>query len=259
MRYIILHHHIFKNAGVSLEHCLMSSFGERWSSIEGNQPWSTISNDQLFRFINANPKLCAISSHQARVIRKPYSDYRVFPIIFIRHPLDRVGSCYEYERAVNSDYHTSVAAQKGLKYYIDYCLEDVEQINTAVIRNYQTLHLSRALEGVDDTRKVLAGDLDLNESISFLDNLQAFGVVDEMGASLQLLNDWLTPYFPDIKLKPVVLNSSNRIGTTVDERITRLKEEVGGTRYRRIIENNLLDLSLYAFAKQKLFELCKRK
>lgn len=255
MKKIILHHHIFKNAGVSIDHSLKASFGERWRSIEGELPWSTISEGEIVRFIKANPNCCAISSHQARIIRNDPPDVRIFPVIFIRHPIDRVGSCYEYERAVNSGYHTSVAAQKGLKYYVDYCLGGNDQFSATAIKNYQTLHLSTALEGVADARKVLPNDSNLRESIAYLDELPAFGIVDEFEVSLQLFHDWLAPCFPEIKFEAIKLNASKRQGATVNEKIDRLRAEVGEELYIKIIDNNALDISLYEFAKKKFLEL----
>lgn len=255
MRKIILHHHIFKNAGVSIDYSLRASFGERWCPIEGELPWSTINKDEVVRFIKANPSCCAISSHQARIIRNDPSGFKIFPIIFLRHPIDRVGSCYEYERAVNSGYHTSVAAQNGLKYYIDYCLGSNNEFTATAIKNYQTLHLSTALDGVPDARKVLPNESSLREAIAYLDKLPAFGIVDEFDASLQLFHDWLVKFFPEIKFEAVILNASERRGATVSEKIDRLKAEVGEYLYKRIIDNNALDLRLYNFAKKRFIEL----
>lgn len=37
-RRVIVHHHIFKNAGVSFDHLLHESFGARWATLEAATP-----------------------------------------------------------------------------------------------------------------------------------------------------------------------------------------------------------------------------
>ena len=253
MRKIIVHHHIFKNAGSSIDHSLRASFGERWGTVEGEFPWSTLSERKVVEFLNAYPNYCAISSHQARILRTPPSDFVIFPIILIRNPIDRIGSCYEYERVTNSSLPSSVAAQKGIRHYVEFCLNHDDKYSTQTIRNYQTLHLSTALEGPGDPRKVLADDSDLKDAMEYINSIPVFGLVEKFNDSLELFKKWLSPFFPSLIFYAVKVNSTARSGESFTERIASIRVSLGERLWERVNQENVLDVALYEFAVKKFF------
>jgi len=256
MRNIVIHHHIFKNAGSSVDHSLRTSFQKTWYVLEGEFPWSSLPNRAVTSFLDTHPDCLAISSHQARIIRdEPSGKYRFFPIIFIRHPIDRVGSCYAYERATNTPYHTSVAAQKGLAYYVDYCLGENDKFETTLFRNYQTLHLSTAFDSNFDTRTVLASETNLHEAISTIEALPAMGLVEEFSRSAHLLQEWLGPIFQNIKIEAITENSTDRPGS-IDEKTRLIRAEIGDKLYEKLLAYNELDIRLYEYSKNKFEQLC---
>ncbi len=100
MRFVILHYHILKNAGSTLEEALDHSFGERFQRLDSVNRDHTIgtSRSSAWSYIKSNPALDAVSSHQ---IRYPLPETRgilFFDICFLRDPIERVRSMYDYFR-----------------------------------------------------------------------------------------------------------------------------------------------------------------
>ena len=98
MRLVILHYHIFKNAGSTIEDILDHSFGERFAKLDTPAGEGLISNPDLVRFFDARPSLRAFSSHQIRHPLPEAPGYLFFDICFLRDPIDRIRSIYTYFR-----------------------------------------------------------------------------------------------------------------------------------------------------------------
>ena len=84
-RPIIIHYHLFKNAGTSVDAILQRNFGARWTSRE-YPPRST--PDAARSFLAANPHIAALSSHTLPLPPPDIPDAEILPILFIRHPLE---------------------------------------------------------------------------------------------------------------------------------------------------------------------------
>jgi hypothetical protein len=69
LRPIIVHHHIFKNAGTSIDFSLKKYFGGKWSALEGEHARHIVTEKILLEFIQNNPGVSAISSHSLRPVR----------------------------------------------------------------------------------------------------------------------------------------------------------------------------------------------
>jgi hypothetical protein len=55
LRFVILHYHILKNAGSTIEEALDHSFGERFRRLDSVDRDHTIGNEELLELIDANP------------------------------------------------------------------------------------------------------------------------------------------------------------------------------------------------------------
>lgn len=110
MRSVILHYHIYKNAGTSFDHVLSHSFGDRHEAFDGPYPFFVIDQEQLDRTIMRRPGAVAFSSHQI-VLPPPSSvDYRPLSAIFVRNPFLRIASVYRFKRGPETGDGTPVAA-----------------------------------------------------------------------------------------------------------------------------------------------------
>ena len=64
MRHVICHYHIYKNSGTSFDEILRANYGERHIGFDGPFPYFAISQQELAKIIQRNPKAKAFSSHQ---------------------------------------------------------------------------------------------------------------------------------------------------------------------------------------------------
>ncbi|WOD06199.1 hypothetical protein [Marinomonas sp. GJ51-6] len=100
MKTVILHYHLFKNAGTSLD----AAFKENFSVEQGE--WVTRefsaqpakNREELKQWIIDNPQAKCFSSHTA-IFPVPHIDgINIIPVIFYRHPIDRIASAYSFEK-----------------------------------------------------------------------------------------------------------------------------------------------------------------
>jgi hypothetical protein len=243
VRDVIIHYHIFKNAGSSIDAALQSSFGTGWASFDLAERWTNITSADLQHHLRSHPEIRALSSHQARWPEPNLADLKAHPIVFLRHPIDRIGSIYAYNRRIGAD----EARGKSLAEYVDWLLAPAGGI---VARSFQTLFLSD-----DDS---LSQDLDrplsqataghFASAVSRLRHLPVFGLVERFEASLILLQKSLSATFPELSLRPARHNVSTGRAASLPDRLADMASSLGRKRYRRLVAVNQADLELWAVA-----------
>lgn len=245
MRQIIVHYHIFKNAGSTVDDILTRNFPDAWGAIEGAYPWDTVARQTLLEYALANPALRAISSHQARLPAPVHPGIEFFPLVFLRHPIDRVGSVYSFERRQPADspgLGVPIARSQDLAGYARWRLADG---NGAVIRNCQTVHLAGRER---DMRTAVATDDDLRVAKQRLAELPFFGIVESFGESLKRMKAYLEHHLGPLDWGHTVHNRSPERKATLDERIAELQSTLGPGLYAELLEKNAHDLELYEYA-----------
>ena len=90
MRFLILHYHIFKNAGTTVENLLQKSFPLSFARFEGDGRDAQLSAAELLEFVREHPELQAISSHHLRYPRPSAPGFVFFDLLFLRDPIDRL-------------------------------------------------------------------------------------------------------------------------------------------------------------------------
>ncbi|WP_109478950.1 sulfotransferase family 2 domain-containing protein [Paraburkholderia sp. C35] len=243
MRTVVVHYHLFKNAGTTMDGILAKNFpDEAHGHIEGNYPWSTVSSQQVLDYARANSQLRAISSHQARLPLPQDPTIRFVPILFIRHPIDRFASVYEFERRQPADSlspSVSIARNGGLAAFADWV---VSREATAVCRNFHVIHLAGAQ---DDMRTARATHADYELALSRLDDLPFFGIVDRFESSLEQFERVAEPLLGKLDFNYVSDNVTPGRHATLDERLAAVEAELGVSLYRELLECNALDMLLY--------------
>jgi hypothetical protein len=251
MRHIIVHYHIFKNAGSTIDVILQNRFAGLWGSIEGSYPWDTLSRDAILQYALAHPTLKAISSHHARLPVPDDSNLVFYPLIFLRHPIDRLGSVYSFERREPKDSASlgvKIARENDFAGYVKWRLSEG---NGAVIKNFQTIHISGREK---DMRTAAASDSDLKDAMERISHLPFFGIVELFDDSIARMKSYLAPHIGQIDTNYAVVNRSPERKTTLQERLDEIEDALGKSLYQEVLDKNALDLQLYDSA-LKLFEL----
>ena len=135
---IIVHHHLFKNAGSTLDSILARHFKTTWQAFDlPSRAVGSLKSEELAEFLTARPHLQAISTHQAKLLSTQIPGYRYYPLVFLRHPLDRIASVYAYlKRLPEQDRREHVLMAK--KYSLaDFVKWRLDPRFGATIRNFQ--------------------------------------------------------------------------------------------------------------------------
>ena len=238
-RDVIVHYHIFKNAGTSIDASLQASFGARWLSYDRSADWVNVTEADLVGLIGSGAGLRAVSSHQLRWPHPVTARLRTYPIVFLRHPIDRVGSIYSYLRRIGDPR----IAGRSLGETVDWLLGPQGNI---VAESFQTLFLSDDTELVaTDSARTRVSTRHFDEAARRLGTLPVVGVVERFDGSVRRLNAWLGPVFPELRLAGVRHNSSRDTSRTLQERLRDMADVLGGDRYARLVRANEADLELY--------------
>jgi len=243
MRFVIVHYHLYKNAGSTIDSILDRNFHEGTRGhIEGPLPWSTLSSSDLLDFVTKNPELQAVSSHQARLPIPRDTGIRFLPIVLLRHPIDRVRSVYQFERnqsAGSPSASTAVARNSDFKSFVEWV---VGRDATGVCRNFQVLQFSTDMRDIAEAR---ATPDDYQIARARLKALPVFGLVEFFDESLSRFRECLAPHFGELDFSYEPVNVSQLRPATLQERLEAIRSELGPALYRELLEHNALDLLLY--------------
>jgi hypothetical protein len=244
--YVLCHYHIFKNAGTSLDAALRKHFGEEWTTFEGSNAHDIQSSLDLLNFLSANPAIKAVSSHLAR---PPTPKNTVLPVAFLRDPLTRARSVYEFTR-LDATQPFRDAAMSTFADYLRWAFSG--QPGGVVIRDYQVIHLSSASFHERGILYAKETESHYDEAFQLLDSWPVIGIVDKYAQSIKLIEKIYRQYFPNLEL-----NYAHENITTVNNQIEKIREEIGEELYIKFCEQNELDYRLYEFARKKLKLLCE--
>jgi hypothetical protein len=242
LKNILLHYHIFKNAGTTLEWIFKKNFGRFAISMDNvDDPGHIISNDVIKQYVIQHQRIRSISSHQIRFPIPELNEINFIPIVFLRHPIDRVISVYNFKKTMNDRTSGTMNAKKFLlNDFIFWSLAT----NYMVISNYQTNFLSSS---ESDTSKC-----DLKTALERMHALPIIGIVDRMNESLILAEEVLRRIFPKIDLSYVPQNMTADITKDLEDRLTALEHKIGHSTINLLKEKNSLDMKLYDAACKEL-------
>lgn len=236
LRKVILHYHLFKNAGTSLDASFKAYFNaDEWLTSEFPSDLQT-NQQQLHNWILQNSDAKCFSSHTAMLPPPIIAGVSVFPVIFVRHPIDRVASVYEFERKQGSDTYGSVLARNSnLSEYVEARLS---RLHDYQCRNFH-LHRFASMYPADQGSVVERA----NRAVA---NLPFVGVVSSFEQSLRELERALREFgFADIALQPTQKNVSRKIEQTMDEKLEEIRSKMSPSVYQSLIEANSEDMAFF--------------
>ncbi len=244
-RPVIVHFHLFKNAGTSVDRILQRNFGNRWIEIEGPNN-KKLTPDALIDFVRENPQYDAISSHTAVVSVPIYEDIEIVPIFFYRHPIDRIRSAYDFERKQDSQTPGSIKAKEGdFRYYLDWRLTTP---NPWPIKDFHTFRL----KDFHDFTPAKQTHLFEPRARAAINALPVIGLVENFDKSMLDFQDFIRPYFSHFEAISVHANVTSK-GRSVRENIERFADRIGKETFQLLLELNKVDLDLYEMVKSNYF------
>lgn len=244
-RTVVLHYHLFKNAGTSVDAMLRHNFGEAWAEQEfpaaGGRAVGRSNAAEVAAYIAANPQLRALSSHTALLPEPTIEGVDIFPVLFIRHPIDRLASAYRFERRQNADtFGARLARQTDFAGYVR-CLLD--RPGSGVARNFQVMRLAYGTPGPDGS--------EFERAIRTLDRLPFIGLVEAFEQSLDELERLLAPIHPGFRAVAYTKNVSRDGGDSLADRLAAIEAELGTELYARLIDANAHDLDLFRIVAER--------
>jgi hypothetical protein len=243
-RAVLVHYHLFKNAGTSIERLLRDAFGDAWQSWDKTEPGARISGAEAQAWLESHPKVRAVSSHQI-VPPQPVGDFDVIPIVFLREPLSRVRSAwlFEWQR------QPGLSQPKGS--LTDYIEEKFKQKHSSVIADFQVSRLGHT--DYEDVRQRSHREHQelLPAACDFLASLPFIGLVDRFTESLELMQSAVSRNFPDMVVREHRENVLQPSRYSIEEKIEQLRHDIGNEMFDELCVRNSLDLQLYSYATER--------
>ena len=247
-RPLCLHFHIFKNAGQTLQWISSKNFSKNTERMDTETPSGILPNKIFLGYLNRHPEVKFFSSHQIRFPTPESDKINFIPILFIRHPIDRIFSIYDFEkrRTDSNDKITQKAKSLTLNDFIKWNLEGKKNLT---LINFQVQFLS------DKKLGSIVNEDDLILAVNRIKSCPVLGVVDRFDQSLVVAEEVLCHHFNEIDLSYVKQNISSNRKTDFIQRIEEEKSLVEENVMKNIEERNHLDFELYS---QTNIELDKR-
>ena len=195
-RTIILHYHLFKNAGTSLDQILKRYFQDRWVTAEfPNQGGDN--SDLVTEWIRANPDAVAFSTHTALGPVPVIDGVNVISVMMLRDPIARIRSAYRFERKQQADtWGAELAKEHDLGGYVRARLA---RPNDRQCRNFQVHRLASMIPGEGP---------ELERARTGLRALSQIGLVEDFDRTMGQLADQITDVFPDFTWNSVQANTT---------------------------------------------------
>ena len=245
MRFVLLHYHFLKNAGSTIENILDRNFGERFARIDTPDRSGHYTNAALLEFLEGHPEVAAVSSHQIRHPLPEVRGYLFFDLCFLRDPIDRIRSMYDYfrEKPGAGDPVSELANRSELGEFIT-CL--VERFRDEVT-NVQVALMAQG--GVDEHPP---DERDFKVALERVLDTAFLGVVDQFDQSLIAGRNFVDPVFPALDCSYTPANVSGGMAGSVAGRRGKLREACGRAVYRELLKLNTLDCELVRRARTEV-------
>ncbi|MCW1933126.1 hypothetical protein [Pararhodobacter zhoushanensis] len=190
MRTVILHYHLFKNAGTSVDSIFQANFGERWVTREF--PAMDGNNTSLVKtWIEETPEAVVFSSHTAAGPLPQIPGVQIIPILFLRDPIARIESAYAFERVQQAEtWGAELARTHDLGGYVDARLA---RLGDRQCRNFQAARLAAFFPGPE-------GEVErATKALALLNQTGVVGIVEDFDTSLARINARLQGLYPQFQ------------------------------------------------------------
>jgi hypothetical protein len=253
LRNLLVHGHIFKNAGTTFDWSLQRNFDTQFLDHRQDQLMKEKGAEHVAEVVAGDPELQAFSSHHLCSPLPEIPGVSLMPVYFLRHPIERVASVYNFERQQQADTPGAKAAKE--KSFADYVSWRMQGNVAHTIRNYQMHYLAGSHTHASITAPGIAA---FSRAMTTLRSTPLIGIVERYDESMVLLEHLLRELWPGLDLAYVRQNVSRRglrrgVKSSVEAVLKRL-----GPLQKTLIDNNSLDLALYQLVNRRLDEQLSR-
>jgi len=231
-RFVVVHYHILKNAGTTIEFVLNREFGEDFARLHGSDAGSILGPAHAEAFLAEHPPVRALSSHHLTYPKPQVSQLVVFDICFLRDPIDRLASFYQHLQRSDMDEELSPLAARS----------DLRSFVKVLVRNHPHLandaQVNRLAKAGAYTRP--PNESDLEKASAIVREASVPGVVDLFDESCVAAEYALAPAFPGIQLHYVKRN----VSPESEPKTADLRTALGKHLFSQLQEMNRLDREL---------------
>lgn len=247
MRTIICHYHIFKNSGSSFDALLRKNYGDRHICFDGPFPFFTVDQEQLSKIIDRKPEIVACSSHQILLPVPTSLNHLVLPVVFIRHPLLRALSIYEFKKKIKDGTITSDNARSmPFDQWVTHCLDHPSEV--VHISNMQTRMLGAAYRQTPVMRRHAYGmEYDFHQALRNLANVELLARTEYYAQDVSRFPALLESYgieFEYTDMAPVNVTGTDH-SLPMEERVALLQEKLAKPTFDRLVKANGQDMALF--------------
>ncbi|CTQ75524.1 sulfotransferase family 2 domain-containing protein [Roseibium alexandrii] len=246
MNTVLVHYHLFKNAGTSFDKILKKNFGEQWQEKEFELGEGCFTNEISVReYLNSNPNIKALSSHTALLPPPILSDTEAFPVVFLRHPIVRLKSAYLFEKEQKADTYGAQLAKRCS--FSEYIVERIGTKGDYSCRNFQSRRLSTLFPNP------INADSDIQlRAVNATKILPFIGVVELFDLSVRLLSFLLEARGIEFISETAKENVTDTRALSTDKKILEIKQELGDEIFDLLSSANMIDLEVYELSKKLL-------
>jgi hypothetical protein len=240
-RFVVLHFHILKNGGSTIESVLQREFSSGFAKFDGSCPNSVLDETDLIDFLQQHPDITAISSHHLRYPKPAIRGTVFFDCCFLRHPLDRLLSLHAWSRKIDTpDPICRVARTHNPREFAHRLLNEFPHMAS----NVQVTHLANAGAFLRP-----ANENDLETANRVIMEMAMPGLVELFNESLVAAEYFLHPAFPGIRLDSRPRNVSRPGERHHPDREQELEDKLlglwGDSIYSDLLRLNQFDMELY--------------
>lgn len=242
-RPVILHAHIFKNAGTSVDNILQYNYDTRF--IDHQETDKLAEEKQLFldNYLRQHPNIIAFASHHLPLPLRAVPDLNYCVIMMLRHPVIRASSAYRFERYQQAENPSADAAKR-------YDFADYVRWN--VDNGYQTFFNYFVRYCTSTVSEPLSAEMRLNYALKQSEDFAVLGVVERFAESMTVLRKNLRSNGFNFQLIQSRENVTDKSSDRCEKKLARIEQQLGESLYATLIELNKEDLAFYQHSVQQL-------
>ncbi len=243
VRKVLLHAHIFKNAGTSVDNILQHNYPSQFIDHREADLLAAGKQQFLEEFLRKHSHILAFASHHLPLPLQSTPEFEYHIIMMLRHPVVRASSAYRFERNQRVDNRSADAAKRyNFADYVRWHLD----LGSKMFFNYFIRYSTSTI------MEPLTDQLRLEHAIAESENFSVLGVVEQFSESMAVLQNNLARDDINIALIRSKKNVTDTSMNTLEEKLARIEAEVGEQLYTVLFEQNKEDLMFYEHALKRL-------